>query len=92
MDFKIREIRTVAQGRKRLLREREAYSQLMQQGLSNKEACRIVGINEKTGRRWRNGRNADRHQRAARPGNAVVPPSDPSRYLRESDRSTEPTG
>jgi transposase, IS30 family len=37
MDFKIRELRTVAQGRKRLLREREAYSQLMQQGLSNKE-------------------------------------------------------
>lgn len=51
MDFKIRELRTVAQGRRQLLREREAYSQLMQQGLSNTEACRIVGINEKTGRR-----------------------------------------
>ncbi|MFB7212972.1 IS30 family transposase, partial [Streptomyces sp. NPDC056255] len=67
MDFKIREIRTVAQGPKKLLREREAYSQLMQQGLSNKEACRVVGINEKTGRRWRNGRSADRRQKAAPP-------------------------
>ncbi|MGW0285045.1 IS30 family transposase [Streptomyces sp. NPDC003236] len=86
MDFKIREIRTVAQGRTRLVREREAYSQLMQQGLSSKEACRIVGINEKTGRRWRNGRSADRHQRAAPPINRVVPPPGLSRYLREEDR------
>ncbi|MBP8533559.1 helix-turn-helix domain-containing protein [Streptomyces sp. MK37H] len=60
MDFKIRELRTVAQGRKKLLREREAYFQLMQQGLSNSKACQIVGINPKTGRRWRNGRSADR--------------------------------
>ncbi|MFM9582307.1 IS30 family transposase [Streptomyces caniscabiei] len=86
MDFKIRELRTVAQGRKQLVREREAYSQLMQQGFTNKEACRIVGINEKTGRRWRNGRSADRHQKAAPPINTVVPPSGPSRYLREDDR------
>ncbi|WTE67898.1 IS30 family transposase [Streptomyces sp. NBC_01615] len=86
MDFKIREIRTVAQGRKQLLREREAYSQLMQQGLSNKEACRIVGINPKTGRRWRNGRSAWGSRKAAPPIKAVVPPSGPSRYLREADR------
>src|SRR4029079_16722131 len=86
MDFKIRELRTVAQGRKQLVREREAYSQLMQQGFTNKEACRIVGINEKTGRRWRNGRSADRHQKAAPPINTVAPPSGPSRYLREDDR------
>ncbi|MFK0259107.1 hypothetical protein [Streptomyces sp. NPDC090445] len=44
MDFKIREIRT-AQGPKKLLRERETYFQLMQQGFSNEQACRIVGIN-----------------------------------------------
>uniref|UniRef100_UPI003899B79E IS30 family transposase n=1 Tax=Streptomyces kebangsaanensis TaxID=864058 RepID=UPI003899B79E len=58
----------------------------MQQGLSNKEACRIVGINEKTGRRWRNGRSADRRQKAAPPIHLVVPPSGPSRYLREEER------
>ena len=36
MDFKIREIRTVAQGPKKLPRARETYSQLVQQGFSNK--------------------------------------------------------
>jgi transposase len=59
MDCKIREIRT-AQGRKKLLRERETYFLLLQQGLSNNQACRIAGISVKTGRRWRNGRHADR--------------------------------
>ncbi|MYQ89598.1 IS30 family transposase, partial [Streptomyces sp. SID4936] len=85
MDFKIRESRT-AQGPTRLLREREAYSQLMQQGVGNREACRIIGINEKTGRRWRNGRNADRLQKGAPPIHKEVPPSGPSRYLREAER------
>lgn len=66
MDFKIREIRT-AQGRKKLLRERETYFRLMQQGFSNNQACRIVGINAKTRRRWRNGRRADSKQKAASP-------------------------
>ncbi|MET9189082.1 IS30 family transposase [Streptomyces tendae] len=86
MDFKIRELRTVAQGRKKLLREREAYFQLMQQGLSNNEACQIVGINPKTGRRWRNGRSADRKQKAAPPVRPAVPPSGASRYLCDDDR------
>ncbi|MFE7114194.1 IS30 family transposase [Streptomyces sp. NPDC057654] len=58
----------------------------MQQGLSNKEACRIIGINEKTGRRWRNGRSADRKHKAVPPINMVVPPPGPSRYLCEADR------
>lgn len=85
MDFKIREIRT-AQGPKKLLHERETYFQLMQQGFSNNQACLIVGVNSKTGRRWRNGRNADRKQKAAPPVRPVVPPSGPSRYLREDER------
>ncbi|MGW4275849.1 IS30 family transposase, partial [Streptomyces seoulensis] len=42
MDFEIRGDRTL-QGRKKLSREREAYSRLVQQGYSNAEACRIVG-------------------------------------------------
>ncbi|MFC9843983.1 IS30 family transposase [Streptomyces sp. NPDC060223] len=58
----------------------------MQQGFSNNQACRIVGINDKTGRRWRNGRNADRKQKAVSPVRPVVPPSGPSRYLREDER------
>jgi IS30 family transposase len=85
MDFEVREIRT-AQGPKKLLRERETYFLLMQQGLSNNQACRIVGINAKTGRRWRNGRRADRKQKAASPVRPAVPPSGASRYLCEGER------
>src|SRR5271154_4351894 len=32
------------------------YVQLIAQGLGNSEACRVVGINRKTGNRWRYGR------------------------------------
>ncbi|MPY53081.1 helix-turn-helix domain-containing protein, partial [Streptomyces acidicola] len=64
MDFEIRRIRT-AQGPVKLSRERAAYSRLVQQGYSNKEACRLVGVDERTGRKWRNGRSADRRQKAA---------------------------
>ncbi|MFC7591059.1 helix-turn-helix domain-containing protein [Nonomuraea antimicrobica] len=53
MDFEIREDRERTRGRRALSRERAAYLRLVQQGLSNKEACRIVGINLRTGRRWR---------------------------------------
>lgn len=47
---------------------------------------RIVGINPKTGRRWRNGRNASGRDTAAPPVRPVVPSSGPSRYLCEDDR------
>jgi hypothetical protein len=55
MDFKIRENRE-PQGHRKLTAERQAYSRRVQQGSSNTEACRIVGINERTGRRWLHGR------------------------------------
>ncbi|WMX44032.1 hypothetical protein RGF97_02975 [Streptomyces roseicoloratus] len=58
----------------------------MRQGLSSKEACRIVGINPETGRRWRNGRCASGGSKAAPPIHEVVPPSAPSPYLNEADR------
>ncbi|GAB1336510.1 hypothetical protein ACE1SV_31000 [Streptomyces sp. E-15] len=85
MDFEIRGGRT-AQGPVKPSRERAEYSRLVQQGYGNKEACRVVGIDARTGRKWRNGRSADRRQKAAPPINAVVPPSGPSRYLSEADR------
>ncbi|MBV2151725.1 IS30 family transposase, partial [Kitasatospora sp. SUK 42] len=66
MDFEIREDRT-AQGPVKLSREREAYSRLMQQGYTNTEACRIVGINDRTGRRWLYGRNESSRNKAAPP-------------------------
>ena len=34
----------------------EKYFRLMNQGYSNSEACRIVGVNRRTGTRWRYGR------------------------------------
>src|SRR5262249_46291150 len=85
MDFEIRENRQ-PQGRKKLVRERETYFRLMQQGVSNTEACRIVGINRRTGKRWRYGRTASGSNKAAPPIKVVEPLSVPSRYLREADR------
>ncbi|WP_099014349.1 IS30 family transposase [Streptomyces malaysiensis] len=85
MDFEIRKVRT-AQGPVKLSRERAAYSRLVQEGYSNAEACRIIGIDARTGRKWRNGRSADRRQKAASPIHLVVPPSGPSRYLSEDER------
>jgi IS30 family transposase len=45
-----------ARGGVLLVEERERFARLVAQGVSNAEACRIVGINRKTGIRWRNGR------------------------------------
>lgn len=39
-----------------LTAKRDLYVQLMNQGMSNSEACRQVGVNRKTGQRWRLGR------------------------------------
>jgi IS30 family transposase len=37
--------------------KQQRYLQLITQGVSNSEACRLVGINRKTGTRWRYGRS-----------------------------------
>ncbi len=38
--------------------KQQRYVQLIAQGVSNSEACRLVGINRRTGTRWRYGRLA----------------------------------
>ncbi|MCS0635521.1 IS30 family transposase [Streptomyces sp. LP05-1] len=86
MDFKIREGRGQAPGRKALVREREEYFRLMDQGVSSMEACRVVGINRRTGKRWRNGRQATGSTRSAPPIRRPLSSVGPSRYLREADR------
>ncbi|MGW6412685.1 hypothetical protein ACWF95_36770 [Streptomyces vinaceus] len=55
MDFKIWESRAVAQGRKKLLRERATYLLVIRQDFRHSLVCRAVGINEKASRRWRSG-------------------------------------
>ncbi|WP_225837164.1 hypothetical protein [Streptomyces sp. NK08204] len=87
MDFRIRKDRR-PQGRKKLTRERAAYFQLVPQGCSSREACRIMGIDVRTGRKWRNGRHAHQgREKAAPPTYQEAPPSSvPSRDLGEADR------
>ncbi|MFE1370051.1 IS30 family transposase [Streptomyces anulatus] len=84
MDFEIRGDRT-PQGPRKLSREREAYSRLVQQGYSNSEACRVLGVDRRTGNKWRNGR-FERDRKPVPPIRTVAPASGPSRYLREDER------
>ncbi|MGX7674509.1 helix-turn-helix domain-containing protein [Plantactinospora sp. DSM 117369] len=46
------------QGRKKPRAERQAYLDLVARGVSTSDACRLVGINRKTGHRWRYGRTS----------------------------------
>lgn len=86
MHFEIREDRG-PQGPKKLAQERAAYFELMRKGYGNKEACRIVGINPRTGRRWRNGwHSPHRGRKPVPPVSRAVPASGPSRYLRVGER------
>ena len=55
MDFEVRKVRS-AQGPRKLHVEREEYFRLVKAGYTNKEASESVGVNERTGREWRNGR------------------------------------
>ncbi|MFI7700158.1 helix-turn-helix domain-containing protein [Nonomuraea sp. NPDC049480] len=60
----------------------------MDQGFSSREACRIVGINLRTGKRWRNGRAPNKAKKKGAPPvkRLAGPPSGVSRYLREDER------
>ncbi|MGW2588613.1 IS30 family transposase [Streptomyces virginiae] len=58
----------------------------MEQGYSNKEACRIVGIDVRTGNKWRNGGSRGRGRRPLPPARKAPVVCGPSRYLREEER------
>lgn len=62
MDFDVREDRR-PQGPRKLLEERELYLSLVDQGMSNAQACRIVGVHDRTGSEWRYGRPKGRAKR-----------------------------
>ncbi|ATL87926.1 putative transposase [Streptomyces malaysiensis subsp. malaysiensis] len=57
----------------------------MQMGLTNKEASRRVGVHERTGREWRNGRFDPKRRRAPALAEQEPVPSS-TRYLREDER------
>ncbi|GGK65863.1 hypothetical protein Sme01_23820 [Sphaerisporangium melleum] len=86
MDFEIRKIRS-SQGPKKPTAERGEYFRLMDQGFSSYEACRVVGINRRTGKRWRNGWAPNKSNKKGAPPvkRPVVPPSGASGYLREDE-------
>jgi IS30 family transposase len=70
----------------KLHRERAEYFRLMKLGYGNKEASRLVGVNPRTGREWRNGRPEGRKKRPVAPARNVPVPQGASRFLGEDDR------
>ncbi|MCX4632333.1 IS30 family transposase [Streptomyces sp. NBC_01443] len=52
--------------------------------MTNREASRRVGVHERTGREWRNGRTDPKRRRA--PALPEQEPASPTRYLREDER------
>jgi hypothetical protein len=69
--------------------KREQFVRLIARGVPNSEACRIVGINRRTGTRWRFGRtitsSGGRPLHYAPVINATTPEISP-RYLSEDER------
>src|SRR3954468_7443327 len=69
--------------------KREAWARLIARGVSNSEACRIVGINVRTGKRWRHGRTvttADGRSLHYAPVITSRKAEISDRYLSEDDR------
>ncbi|TDD51584.1 IS30 family transposase [Nonomuraea terrae] len=84
--FEIRQDRS-PQGRKKLHAERKAYLDLVAQGVGTAEACRIVGINPRTGHRWRHGRASQAGRKTERQPPARPTPSS-GRFLTPDERIT----
>ncbi|MFI6530791.1 IS30 family transposase [Streptomyces uncialis] len=59
----------------------------MREGFSNTQACRIVGVDRRTGQKWRNGRRPTGTQRtAAEPVRVTPEPCAAGRFLCEAER------
>jgi transposase, IS30 family len=85
MGFEIREDRA-PQGRGTLDREPAEYFRLMNLGYSSQAACRMVGVNSRTGKRWRNGARPTGRHKWAPPVTAVPPAPVSPRYLSQDER------
>ena len=69
--------------------KREQFAWLIGQGVSNSQACRIVGVNRRTGRRWRHGRTITSSNGKRRHYPSVINVGKrevSSRYLSEDER------
>jgi len=69
--------------------KQQRYVQLIGQGITNSQACRIVGINRKTGNRWRYGRSvANAAGEVLHYAPVKIMPAKPRspRYLSEDER------
>ena len=75
-------------GAQPLTSQRDQYRALMREGISNAAASRIVGVNRKTGHRWRYGRSVTTRTGEVRTYPAITRPADPvsTRYLSEAER------
>jgi IS30 family transposase len=75
-------------GAQPLTSQRDQYRALMREGMSNAAASRIVGVNRKTGHRWRYGRSVTTRTGEVRTYPAITRPADPvsARYLSEAER------
>ena len=74
-------------GAQPLTSQRERYLALMRQGFGNAEACRVVGVNRKTGHRWRYGRSVTTRTGEVRTYAPITGPADPvaARFLSETE-------
>jgi IS30 family transposase len=80
--------RTTRAGRA-LTEKQDRFVRLIAQGVSNREACRIVGINRRTGTRWRLGRTIRNTAGEAvhyPPVRILTPPKRHPRYLSLDER------
>ncbi len=71
--------------------KREQWARLIERGVSNSEACRIVGINVRTGKRWRHGRtvtSSDGRRLHYAPVTTTRKVEISERYLSEDERVT----
>ena len=80
MEFEIRKQRGPSRG-ETLHREQRAYFDLVNKGVSSHEACRIVGINYRTGKRWRNGHKPSGGHPGAPPVATSALHTESGRYL-----------
>jgi len=72
-----------------LMEKQDRFIRLIAHGVSNREACRLVGINRRTGTRWRLGRTISNTAGEAvhyPPVHIAAPPKRHPRYLSLDER------